>query len=292
MKQVTVVGLGLIGASIGLAIKQTKNPPIVIGNDVQYDAATRASRLKAVDRAERNLQDAVSGADLVVIATPVGAIPEILRAAAPALASGCVVTDTGSTKREVVRLAQEILPPSVSFVGGHPMTGKATGGVDEPSASLFQGIVYCLTPVAATSETAVATVATMVQQIGASPYFVEPAEHDGLVAGISHLPYLLSATLMRVLASERSWREMSDLAAGGFEMSTRLAGRDPKMYADILATNSDNVVRYLDRIVAELVSARDKLVGAQSKLEAELEEAQKQRLEWEVKRRRDQEPRR
>ena len=292
MKQVTIVGLGLIGTSLGLALKQLKNPPRVIGNDVQYDAATRASKLKAVDRAERNLQDAVPGADLVVIATPVSAIPAVLRAAASVFASGCVVTDTGSTKREVVRLAQEVLPPSVSFVGGHPMTGKATGGVEEPDASLFRDIVYCLTPIAATPGPAVATVASMVQQIGASPYFVDPAEHDGLVAGISHLPYLLSATLMRVLASEMSWREMSDLAAGGFELATRLAGRDPKMYADILATNSDNLVRYLDRMLAELTTARDKLASGQPRLVAELEDAQKQRLEWEEKRRREQEARR
>ncbi len=288
MKQVTIIGLGLIGTSLGLALKQLKNPPKVVGNDVQYDAATRASRLKAVDRAERNLQEAVSGADLVVVATPVSVIPDVLRAAVPALSSGCVITDTGSTKREVVRLAREILPSSLSFVGGHPMTGKATGGVDEPSASLFQSAIYCLTPVAFTPEPSVAAVASMVQQIGASAFFLDPIEHDGLVAGISHLPYLLSATLMRVLASETAWREMSDLAAGGFEMTTRLAGRDPKMYADILGTNSDNMVRYLDRLMAELSVMRERLVSGQSSVEPALKEAQDKRLEWEENRRRAQ----
>lgn len=291
MKQVTIVGLGLIGTSLGLALKQLKPPPRVIGNDVQYDAATRASRLKAVDRAERNLQDAVSGADLVVVATPVSVISEVLQAATPAFSKGCIITDTGSTKREVVRLARELLPSSVSFVGGHPMTGKATGGVDEPSASLFQGSVYCLTPVASTPEPSVAAVAAMVQQIGASPFFLDPAEHDGLVAGVSHLPYLLSATLMRVLASETAWREMSDLAAGGFEMTTRLAGRDPKMYADILTTNSDNLVRYLDKMIAQLTIAREKLANGQPNLESDIKEAQEKRLEWEEKRRRDQQVR-
>jgi prephenate dehydrogenase len=291
MKQVTIVGLGLIGASLGLALKQLKNPPSVIGNDAQYDAATHASRLKAVDRVERNLLDAVSGSDLVIVATPVSTIPEVMRAIVPALANGCVVTDTGSTKREVVRLAQEILPPSASFVGGHPMTGRATGGVDDPSASIFENAVYCLTPVAATPPDAVATVAAMVQQVGASPYFLDPAEHDGLVAGISHFPYLVSATLMRILASETSWREMSDLAAGGFELSTRLAGHDAKVFGDILSSNADNVVHYLDRFVAELSSAREKLVSGQPRLNAEMEEAHRQRVEWEQKRRHAQEAR-
>ncbi len=292
MKQVTIIGLGLIGTSLGMALKQLKIPPRVIGNDVQYDAATRATRLKAVDRAERNLQDAVDGADLVVVATPVSIIPEVLRTATPAFAHGCIVTDTGSTKREVVRLAAEILPSSVSFVGGHPMTGKATSGIDEPSASMFQGAVYCLTPVASTPGSSVETVASMVHQIGASPFFLDPVEHDGLVAGISHLPYLLSATLMRVIASETSWREMSDLAAGGFEMATRLAGRDSKMYADILTTNSDNLVRYLDKVIAELTAAREKLASGQPSMEADLKEAYEKRLEWEQNRRRAQEAQR
>lgn len=288
MKQVTIVGLGLIGTSLGLALKGLKTPPRVVGNDRQYDAATHASKLKAVDKVERNLQDAVSGSDLVIVATPVSVIPAVLEAAGPALAEGCVVTDTGSTKREIVRRASELLPTTVSFVGGHPMTGKSTSGVDQPDASIFAHAVYCLTPTGSTPPEAVDTVAAMVQQIGASPYFLDPAEHDGLAAGISHLPYLLSATLMKVLASETSWREMSELAAGGFELSTRLAGRDPGMYSDILATNADNVVRYLDQFIAELARARARLASGKAGTWVELEAAQKARLEWEEKRRKAQ----
>ncbi len=285
MKQVTIVGLGLIGASLGLALKQLKNPPRVIGNDVQFDAATHASKVKAVDKVERNLAEAVANAEVVVIATPLSAISPVLRAIAGNLPQGCVVTDTGSTKRQVVRLAQEILPPSVSFVGGHPMTGKATSGVEEPDASLFTDTVYCLTPTASTAESAVGKVASMVQEIGSFAYFLDPSEHDGLVAGISHLPYLVSSSLMQVLATERSWREMSELAAGGFEITTRLSGRDPKMYDDIMASNADNVARFLDRLIAELSATRDKLQNGQPKLLPDLEAAQKARLAWEAQRR-------
>lgn len=291
MKQVTIIGLGLIGASLGLALKQTKTPPIVIGNDIQWDAANLATRRKAVDRVERDLQQAVAGSDLVVVATPVGALSAVFKSIAPSLRAGCILTDTGSTKREAVRLARELLPATAGFIGGHPMTGKATGSVDEPDASLFHNTLYCLTPTATTPPEDVARLAALIQEIGASPYFLDPAEHDGLVAGISHLPYLVYASLMRVLATEGSWRELSELAAGGFELTTRLAERDPKMYSDILTTNADNVVRYLDKLLAELSSARAKLAGGEPKMLAELEAAQNARLQWEVQRKKAQEGR-
>jgi len=286
MKQVTIVGLGMIGASLGLALKQIKPPPRVIGNDVQYDAARRAAGLKAVDRVERDLATAVAGSDLVVIATPIGAIPEVLKAMAGALADGCVVTDTGGTKREIVRHAQEILPATVGFVGGHPMTGPATAGVEKPDASLFHGAVYCLTPLPSAPPSAIAEVAAMTRQIGARPYFLDPAEHDGLVAGISHLPYVVGSILMKVLSSEAGWREMSSLAAGGFDAATRAAAHDPRMFSDVLATNADNVARHLDRLVTELSVAKDRLLSGDGILLADLKEAHRRRQEWEDQRRR------
>jgi prephenate dehydrogenase len=286
MKQVTIIGLGLIGSSLGMALKSLDAPPTVLGNDISWDAANLAGRRKAVDRVEKDVREAVSGAEIVVIATPVGAVPEVLRDIAGSIPPGCLVTDTGSTKRHVVRLAQEILPATAGFVGGHPMTGMATGAVDEPDAGLFRDTVYCLTPTASTPSADVEKLAGMVQGIGASPYFLDPAEHDGLVAGISHLPYLVSASLMKVLAAEGSWRELSELAAGGFELSTRLAGRDPKMYSDILATNADNVVRYLDGLLAELTAARASLASGEPRILGRLEAAHRARTEWEVQRRR------
>ncbi|MHB0868063.1 MAG: prephenate dehydrogenase [Chloroflexota bacterium] len=288
MKQVTIVGLGLIGSSLGLALKQLKVPPRVVGNDNQYDAALQAQKLKAVDKLERHPLDAVADSDLVIVATPVGTIPSVLESIAGGLADGCIVTDTGSTKREIIRRAGEILPPGVAFVGGHPMTGKATAGVDQPDASLFREAVYCVTPSTTTPGPAVATVVDLIQQIGAEPYFLDPAEHDGLVAGISHLPYLLSAALMRTLASQPGWREMSGLAAGGFDTATRLSGQNPRMYGDILASNADNVVRHLDGLMQQLAALRESLQsGNAAALLKELEEIQRQRAGWEEQRRRE-----
>jgi len=287
MKQVTIIGLGLIGTSMGLALRQTKSPPVVVGHDCQYDAAMRAQKLKAVDRLERDPAVAVSGSDLVIVSTPVGTIPRVLETVAGSLPSGCIVTDTGSTKEMLLRRASEILPPSVSFVGGHPMTGLATAGVDGPDAGLFKGTVYCVTPGPTAPPSAVSAVVAMIQAIGAEPYFVDPAEHDGLVAGISHLPYLLSTTLMRILASEPGWREMSVLAAGGFDTATRLARQDPTMYGDILLSNTANLLRHLDRLMEELRAVRELLASGAPELQGWLEEARRRRVEWEEQRRRD-----
>lgn len=288
MKQVTIVGLGMIGASMGLALRQLKSPPRVVGNDERYDAAVQAEKLKAVDRVEHDPLDAVAGSDLVIVATPVGTIPAVLETIAGSLSDGCIVTDTGSTKREILRRAGEILPPGVAFVGGHPMTGKATAGVDQPDAAIFRGAVYCLTPSTGTPGPAVAAVVELIRQIGSVPYFLDPAEHDGLVAGISHLPYLLSVALMETLASQPSWREMSALAAGGFETVTRLSGQNPRMYGDILVSNTENVVRHLDRLLASLGALRQRLLdGDAAELLRELERVQRQRVGWEEQRRRE-----
>jgi prephenate dehydrogenase len=286
MKQVTILGLGVMGTSLGLALKQIKSPPLVIGNDLQYDAAQQATRLKAVDRIERDPAVAVRASDLVVLAAPVGAIPALLESVAPSLKQGCVVTDVGSTKREIVRRAEELLPSGVGFIGGHPMSGPTTAGVEGPSASIYSGAIYCLTPTANTPPDAVQVVTAMVQEIGAQPYFVDPSEHDGLVAAISHLPYLVSVAVMRSVAREPSWREMSVLAAGGFDTATRLSAGSATMFADVLATNGDNVVRSLDRLVEELQSLKLKLMNADPGIARDLEEAQKMRREWEEQRRR------
>ena len=287
MKQVTILGLGIMGTSLGLALKQLKSPPRVIGNDIQYDAAQQASKLKSIDRIERDPTVAVSGSDLVVVATPVGATSELLQTIAAALPDGCVVTDIGSTKREIVKQAEACLPSTVGFIGGHPMTGPTSAGVDGPSASIYVGAVYCLTPTANTPPDAVKVVVSMVHEIGARPYFVDPSEHDGLVAGISHLPYLLSVALMKSIATEPGWREMSALAAGGFDTGTRLSASGAAMFADVLATNGDNVARHLDRLMEELRSLKLKLLNGDPGLRRDLEEAQKLRQQWDQQRRRD-----
>jgi len=279
-QRVAILGTGFIGASFGLALKRLSPAPTVVGYDLSGDSRRAASGRKAVDRATSDLAQAVRDADLVVVATPVRAVELIFREVAPLLRDGAVVVDTGSTKRQIVAWADQLLPGGVSFVGGHPMTGRASAGVDEASGDIFDGSVYCVTPSTAADPKAVEQVVKLVEAIGAIPYFVEPDEHDGLVAGVSHLPYVLSTSLMRSVATDRGWREARTIAAGGFATATHLSDADPRMFADICLTNRDQIVRQIDRVTDELADLRAAVERGDEAVFDRFSEAQRLHLEW------------
>src|SRR4051812_15460482 len=260
-ERVAIVGTGLIGASLGLALKRVPAPPSVIGFD-QDPKQLRAARGRgALDRHADSLLDAVQGADLVVLATPVRAIESIMREVGNLLPAGTVVTDTASTKGQVVAWAARLLPKRVGFVGGHPMAGKLTAQADGPDARLFQGAIYCLTPDGETDAAALDRVTWLVEAIGAQTYFLEATEHDALVALVSHLPYLLAATLMDDLAMDGAWRELSTLAAGGLIAATALAEGDPKMFGDICLTNRAGIAAALERFTERLATLREQVLA-------------------------------
>jgi prephenate dehydrogenase len=147
VRRIAIIGLGLIGGSMGMALKQTKVTDLeVIGFARRAEVASTALSIGAVDRAERTLTAAVEDANLVIIATPAMVIREILAEIGERLPQGCIVTDTASTKAQVIAWAQELLPPSVAFIGGHPMAGKESFGIEAADADLFRGCVYCLIP--------------------------------------------------------------------------------------------------------------------------------------------------
>ena len=214
------------------------------GFDLNLDNQGMAKKLGAVDDTAWELGKAVRDADLVVIATPVVAMRETMENIAELLKPGAVVTDTGSTKTDVMKWAKELLPTTVSFVGGHPMAGSAEG-VAGAKSDLFQGATWVVTPSVTAKEEAVRTVLGMITALGGDPYFVDPAEHDAYVAGVSHLPFVMSAALVNSVTADPAWKDMKHLAASGFRDSTRLAGGSPEMHRDIVMTNKESVDRWL-----------------------------------------------
>jgi prephenate dehydrogenase len=279
LERVAIIGLGLIGASLGLALHRLPQPPRVVGYDRDGEARRVAARRHAADRVAFSAEDAVADAELVVLATPVRAVVPLLAEIGPHLAPRCVVTDTGSTKEHVVAQAAEVAP-DVAFVGGHPMAGKLTQGTNDADPALFEGTVYCLTPVADTPGPAIERVVQMVEAVGARPHFLAPAEHDGLVAAISHLPYLLSSTLMTSTGTDAGWREMATLAAGGFATMTRLADGEPEMYTDICLTNREAILRQLDRYAAVLDDLRSAIAAGDEDLRARFADARERHQTW------------
>lgn len=279
-RNVAIVGTGFIGTSLGLALKQLSPAPHVTGFDLNGNSVRLASRLGAVNRVARDLAEAVREAELVVIATPVRAVRLVLEEVGTLLPSGAVVTDTGSTKKHIVAWASELLPGSVTFVGGHPMTGPLTTASDQPDAGVFQGAVYCLTPTAGSPPDAVKRLVSLVESIGAVPYFVDAEEHDGLVAGVSHLPYLMAAALMNSLAGASSWTEMQHLAAGNLVFSTSPATGDPQMYADICLTNRDHILRRLGGLQEELARLARMLSDGDESIVESFRQARQRRQDW------------
>lgn len=277
--RVAILGTGLIGASVGLAIKAARPGAHITGYDANGDHVRRAQRVKAIDRGAP-LLEAVRDAQLVVVATPVGAMHVLFEDIAPALREGAVILDTGSTKQRVMEWAEATLPPSVDFVGGHPMAGKTETGPDAADAALFRGAVWCVVPSRTASRQAIDEVAKLVESFEAVPYFLGGDEHDGLVAAVSHLPYLLSVALIGHVGREGSWRETASVAAGGFAYATHLADSDPRMFADIAQTNRDNIVRRLDLFMAELESLRDAIATGDAGIKERFERARAMHTDW------------
>ena len=279
--RVAIIGLGLIGGSIGLALKQANESGWdIVGYVRRPEAASTALSSKVVDKIETSLAETVKEADLIVIATPVLTIKQILSQIADHLPLGCAVTDTASTKVQVMKWAEEILPPKVNFIGGHPMAGRETYGIKAARADLFQGCTYCLTPSEKASPQAIDKVTSMVKKIGAVPFFIGAQEHDNLVAGISHLPMLLSAALVSATAQDASWHKMSELAASGYRDLTRLASGNPEVNAHICLSNQKAILHWMDKFSQELEKYRQLVTKGDKRLEQALIEANQARQEW------------
>jgi prephenate dehydrogenase len=257
--RISIIGLGLIGGSLGLALRSALQDCIVTGWDRTHESGVQAQARGAVDEVAPSLAEAVRPAELVVIATPVMAVRPILEMIAPHLKEGAIITDVASTKTHVLEWAQAVLPSTVSFVGGHPMAGSERHGIEHARADLFRDAVYCLTPLAGAATDALETLESLVVAIGARPQRIDAMTHDAYVAAVSHLPFVVSAALVHQAANAPAWPEMQQLAATGFRDLTRLASGDPSMHMDICLTNSaaiaaqlHELARFLDEFAEHL----------------------------------------
>ena len=253
MPRLAIIGLGLIGGSLGLALKRAQLEGLeVVGRDTEYGVAARARRLGAIDREARSAAEAAEGAAVVVVATPILQVRKVLEEIAPALGEGAVVTDTASTKREVLRWAEELLPPEVSFVGGHPIAGKETPGLDAADASLFQDRPWALCPSVRAAENAIKAIENLIACVGARPVLIDAEEHDSYLAAVSHLPLIVATALFSLASESQAWPELASLAGPGFRDTTRLASSSPDLSHDICLTNRENLLHWLDRYGEEL----------------------------------------
>lgn len=244
-RSVAIVGLGLMGGSLALALRAAGQRGPIIGIARRPENVRAALARGAIDRGSTDLAE-VASADIVILATPVRVILRHIVEVAPLLKPGALLIDLGSTKAAICH-ALAAVPGHIDVVGGHPMCGKETSGFDVADPTLYHAKTFVLCPLPRTGEAALATALALVHALGAHPLRLDPAKHDELVAAASHVPYLLSTALVTATAAAADGQAWS-VAASGFRDTTRLAGSDPDMMLDIVLTNQAAVVTALDRV--------------------------------------------
>ena len=245
-KQVTIVGVGLIGGSLGMAIKKHHLAEEVVGLSPHHSSLAYALESKAIDRGLHDIQKAVEAADLVIMATPVKTIISLLPMISKHLKRGAVVTDVGSIKTTIVDTAERHFS-SAFFVGSHPLAGSEKAGAVFANPNLFQHSLCIVTPTPKTNRLAEEKVRSLWESLGATVKTLTPSEHDKILAFISHLPHLLAYALIDVIPGE-----YLPYAASGLKDTTRIAASSPNMWNDICMTNSKNIVQTLDEVVKKL----------------------------------------
>ncbi|MEE8603489.1 prephenate dehydrogenase [Euzebya tangerina] len=256
--RVALIGTGLIGASLGLALAEVEEVGSVIGFDVDAEQLAQAKAMGAITDTADTAEAAAEAADVVVLAVPPSHIPSVAEQIADHLRPGTILTDVGSVKAEVVAAMERAAPDGVHVVGGHPMAGSHEHGAAHASGTMFVGATYLLTPTPRTDAAAMQRLNTLIEAIGARVVVVDTEAHDLLVAIVSHLPQLTATTLMS-LAAERARRQDARLlllAGGGFRDATRVAASNPAMWLDICRDNREAIVAVLDEYAARIGQLR------------------------------------
>jgi prephenate dehydrogenase len=273
-EKIGIVGLGLIGGSIALAARQIWPRSLVIAVD-DKEVLENAMRLHAIDVAADDLI-VLAEADVVILAAPVRQNIELLAELDECVRQPAIVTDTGSTKREIVHAAQS-LPPRFTFIGGHPLAGAAQGGLQHAMPELFKGRPWLLTPTGDASAPGVDKLSAFIRALGSEPLIVGVDAHDRLLAFLSHLPQLTVSALMSVVGEAAGQAGLA-LAGKGLADTTRLAMSPPDIWKDIASTNADEIAPALDRLIDLLQQLRDDLPRG-DRLTEVFEEARRWRLQ-------------
>ncbi|HWS94898.1 MAG TPA: prephenate dehydrogenase [Candidatus Methylomirabilis sp.] len=265
IRQITIVGTGLIGGSLALALRHSGFAGTIVGCDKRSVLETATER-KAIDRAEADLERAVVGSDVIVFATPVGTILSQFEAVAPTLPATTLITDTGSTKQKLVERARMVFGDEAGkrVLPGHPMAGKEFSGVEHADADLFQGAVWLITPITANQQHTPLQeeFLELLSKLGARIIELDPERHDLLCAWISHLPQMISTALTSVLHEELGDDEIVTQIGGRALREMTRIGRSPySMWRDIALTNSENIEDVMLRFEQQMTHLRENLKG-------------------------------
>lgn len=276
----SIIGVGLIGGSIGLGLKKSKLVNKVIGVGYRQESLKTAIRKGAVDYGTTDIKKGVSSSDLVVVATPVSLIPQKLKEAIPHLKNGAIITDVGSTKCFILQEFKNLFSDQglkkksdFNFIGGHPIAGSENTGVENATSNLFDRSICVLTPTKSYSKLALEKLSNMWELLGAAVISMTAEKHDKILASTSHLPQLIAFSLANII-EEDQWK----FSGGGLKDMTRIASSDPNLWIDICSQNKNNIVQTIDLFINELSIIRDELLkDGSTKLKKRFDNARNKR---------------
>lgn len=282
INKLAIFGVGLIGGSVALALKQAGAVGEVVGVGRSCTNLEAALKLGIIDRVAATPAEAVQGADVVLLAVPVGQMAALMQAIAPHLGAETLITDAGSTKRDVAALMQQHLAAHLpNCIPGHPIAGAETCGAGAARTDLYQGRNVILTPLPQSDKVALEKVRALWQACGAKVSEMPTIEHDAIFATVSHLPHLLAYTLVDMIARRDNADTLFSFAASGFRDFTRIAGSSPEMWRDIALANREALLREIEQYQASLEQMQAALAaGDGAQLEALFKRAQMARVRW------------
>ncbi len=283
--QVAIIGVGLIGGSLGMVLRRKRLADRIIGIGRRVENLKLAVDVGAIDQFVADPKEGVAGADLIVLATPVDSYESHLKDWAHCVAPEAIVTDVGSVKGRLVERSESALPGAVHFVGAHPIAGKEQTGVGAASEHLFEGARCILTPTEKTDKKALDRMHRLWQETGATVLIMDPHLHDQILGAVSHLPHVAAFALINALADLRDQQlpalDLSGHSGGGLRDTTRIAASSPEMWRDIFLWNRDNLVSFIDRYEGALQELKRLIqTGDAAGIEQALERAKREREQF------------
>jgi prephenate dehydrogenase len=247
-EQVTIIGVGLLGASLGKAMRHEGLVDKIIGYGRNQDNLKNAVDLKIIDRGAKDLKSAVENSDLIIICVPVGRMASVVKELMPSVKTGCHITDVGSVKGPLVEELENIIGKTAHFIGSHPLAGGEKSGLSDSNKDLFNGARCIVTPTSSSDSDALKKVSTLWEKVGMSVSTMDAEEHDKALGAVSHLPHVVAFALMNTVGDLKTSDDEKYLSfsAGGLRDTTRIASSDPVMWRDICTHNSKQVLKCID----------------------------------------------
>ncbi|MCS7060369.1 MAG: prephenate dehydrogenase [Anaerolineae bacterium] len=284
--RITIVGCGTVGTALGIAIRSVAGDVEIIGHDKDSAAARRAEKLKAIDRSNWNLPAACEKAQLIILAIPQDGIEPTLRAIAPDLIEGAIVTDTSILKAPILDKAAHAAPAHVAYISSDivfaPERAVSLSNLNTLTPDVFKGAIWTLTPRAGTPSRDIDTLAGLAQSLGATPIFMDAVEHDGLRLSVETLPYALSSALMLAVSDDGAWRERKWMAGSAFErMTAQIDMMQDGELVNTLLAQPGSTEHWLNTLIERIIALRDAVrAGDAETIKAMLAEAHERRLQW------------